>query len=219
MIQSFLTFPHSLHFYSTQNSGFRAAQSLYTVMEGVLFVTMLLFAIITAMSLLALELSNALSLETLDAFFDTILMVGLVLGYCYLSECVTSDLLEVGDIFYNSAWYHLPAKQKRLLVVPIGRAQNVFRLKCLGFVDCSLTVFSSVSLFSPTHEVFEDGQCNWRELNLLFLTLADSSNGRLVLHHSSALPVMCGIVVGTIKGNSYTNNHTSNWIPSHRKWP
>lgn len=58
----------------------------------------------------------------------------------------TTDLLEIGDIFYNSAWYRLPIKEQRLLALPIQRSQREFRLSGLGFLDCSLAVYSSVKL-------------------------------------------------------------------------
>lgn len=65
--------------------------------------------------------------------------------FCHLSEWITSDFSEIGEIFYNSEWYELQVREQRLLTLPIGRAQRVFRLKGLGLFDCSLVVFLMVT--------------------------------------------------------------------------
>lgn len=116
-------------------------------MEMTVFTTALLCTIVLALSLFKVELNGLLSMETMVAFINTTAVLMLMLIYCYLSECLTSDLLEVGDIFYNSMWYQLPVSKQRLLVLPIARAQRVFRLRGLGLFDCSLVVFSSVQLY------------------------------------------------------------------------
>lgn len=69
-------------------------------------------------------------------------------AYCFLSEFVTYKLSDIGDHFYNCAWYRLPIKHQKLLVLPIQRAQVEFRITGLGLVECSLRVFSSVILKS-----------------------------------------------------------------------
>lgn len=92
-----------------------------------------------------IELSGAISIETLNAAFDLIITLMLLFTYCYLSECLTSDLLKIGEIFYNSAWYGWPVKQQKLLILSIGRGQHVFRLTSLELFECSLAIFSSVN--------------------------------------------------------------------------
>lgn len=102
--------------------------------------------IIIALDLFAMELTDPVSVEKLNAFLDLFVELLLLFMYCYFSEYLTSDLLEVGDNFYNSDWYQLPAKEQQLLTLPIRRAQRVFRLKGCGLFDCSLPVLSSVKI-------------------------------------------------------------------------
>lgn len=115
-------------------------------MEMILFTLALTCTIVIALNLFVVELNGMLSMETLAAFIDLSGTLILMIIFCYLSECVTSDLLEIGENFYNSPWYRLPLKEQRLLVLSITRAQRVFRLKGLGLFDCSLAVFSSVKI-------------------------------------------------------------------------
>lgn len=115
-------------------------------MEMILFTMALVCTIVIALNLFIVELNGLFSMETLVAFIDTTAVIMLMLIYSYLSECLTTDLLEISDIFYNSEWYQLPANKQRFLVLPIGRAQRVFRLRGLGLFDCSLAVFGSVNI-------------------------------------------------------------------------
>lgn len=113
------------------------------IMKVITFTVMLTCTLVIAFNLFVAEVSGV-GIETLFAFTDSLFMILITFMYCYLSEWVTSDLLEIGDLFYNSAWYRLPVKQQRLLTLPIGRAQREFRLSGLGLFDCSLALFSSV---------------------------------------------------------------------------
>lgn len=132
----FYIFPFSVYF--------SLAKAVDHIMEIILFTMTLTCTTIIALNLFAVELNGLLSMATLTAFCDLLGMLLLLIMFCYLSECITSDLLEIGDIFYNSPWYQLRVEQQRLLALPIRRAQRVFRLKGLGLIDCSLVVFSSV---------------------------------------------------------------------------
>lgn len=115
-------------------------------MEMIIFKITLTCTIVIASSLFVLELNVFLSIEALIAFINLICVLMPMVIYCYLSEWVTSDLLEIGDIFYNSPWHQLPSKEQRLVALPIGRAQRMFRLRGVGLIDCSLAVFSSVKI-------------------------------------------------------------------------
>lgn len=64
--------------------------------------------------------------------------------FCFFSENVTNDLHSIGDAFYQANWYAHPAKQQKLYMLSIQRAQREFRMTGLGVVDCSLQVYSSV---------------------------------------------------------------------------
>lgn len=113
-------------------------------MELVLLTSTVVCTISIALNLYALELNNTISAEAMDALFDLFLVVMLMFTYCYLSERVTADLFDIGDIFYNVDWFQLPVNQQRFLVLPIQRSQRELRLQGLGLFDCSLAIFSSV---------------------------------------------------------------------------
>lgn len=116
-------------------------------MDAILFIMTLTSTIVIAFNLFAVEM-NAISLETIVAFFDLFVTLSLSFAYCYLSDWITADLLEIGDIFYNSPWYRLLSTRKqRLLVLPIQRAHRLVRLRSLGLFDCSAAVFLSVIIY------------------------------------------------------------------------
>lgn len=98
-------------------------------------------------NLFVIELSGTLDLEAFSAVFNLSHTLALTFAYFYLAEWITSDLLDIEDIFYNSAWYRLPAKQQKLMVLPIQRAGRPLHMKCVGLFDCSLGSFTAVSLF------------------------------------------------------------------------
>lgn len=80
------------------------------------------------------------------AFLNISMNFEIVFAYFYLSERITTDLLSIGDLFYNSTWYQqLSAKQQKCLTVSMIRSQCEIRLTGFGIVDCSLITFSKVS--------------------------------------------------------------------------
>lgn len=121
------------------------AESLRSMMELILFNMTLTCTIVLAFNLLVVELNGTINLEIFVAFVDLGVVLGLTIGYYYPAEWITSDLLMIGDHFYESYWYRLPAHQQKLLVLPIQRAQRELRLKGLGLFECSLSVFLTVN--------------------------------------------------------------------------
>lgn len=117
-------------------------------MELILFHMSLMCTIVIALNLFAFELNDPLSLQGMNVFINLMVFVMLTFAHYFLSERLTSNLLEIGDIFYNSSWYRLPVKRQRLLVLPIERGHCVLRLRALGLFDCSLENFASVKLCS-----------------------------------------------------------------------
>lgn len=65
---------------------------------------------------------------------------------CKFSETMTWHLQVIGDAFYECSWYCLGAKQQKLFLLPMQRAQKDFRINGLGIIDCSLEIFASVSV-------------------------------------------------------------------------
>lgn len=122
------------------------AESLAKVMKVALFNLTFTCTIVIALNLLVVELNETLNLEMVVALTDIALIIGITFAHFYLAEWITSDLLGIGEVFYNSAWYCLPVKRQMLLALPIQRARREFRLKGLDIFDCSLRAFSSVRL-------------------------------------------------------------------------
>lgn len=120
-------------------------QSVCDMMEAILFNMIFTCTVVIAFNLFVIESSDGYNFEMIIAFIDLSFMVGLTFAYFYLSEWITTDLLEIGDIFYDSPWYRLPTKHQKLLTLPIQRAGRELRLTGLGLFDCSLAVFSGVS--------------------------------------------------------------------------
>lgn len=97
-----------------------------------------------AFNLYVIELCDGLEFDLLIACVDLCVMIGLTFAYFYLAERITTELLAIGDIFYDSAWYRLPTKYQIHLVLPIQRAGRELRFTGLGLFDCTLAVFSAV---------------------------------------------------------------------------
>lgn len=112
-------------------------------MLDLLFYQLLISAVIMAFNLFGLETAK-LDLYTVLAFTELMCTIVPTYIYCYLSEQLTADLLDIGDIFYSSVWYKLPVNLQRLVTLPILRSQWPILLSGLGLIDCSLSVFLSV---------------------------------------------------------------------------
>lgn len=113
-------------------------------MEVVVFISMIACTGVLAFNLYALESSGAINIQSLIGVSDTLMIVGSTFGYFYLSEVITASLLDIGDFFYDSPWYRLPANQQRIIMLPMERAHQVFRLTGLGLFEASMIVFSTV---------------------------------------------------------------------------
>lgn len=133
-------------------------------------------------NLLAVELNGSLNLEIIVSFGNLIRVGGITFLYFYLADWLTTDLLDIGDIFYESVWYQLPAQQQKLLGLPIQRAQRVMRLTGLGLFECSLPVFAGV-IFTASLELDE----NMTILMQFVCVVTDNSHRCLVLSDYSKL--------------------------------
>lgn len=127
------------------------AEALSDMMEVILFNITFTCVICIAFNLLVVELNDSLNFEMLVAFADLGIVMSITAVYFFHSEWITCDLLEIGDNFYNSAWYQLPVEMQRPLKLPIQRADRVFRLRALGLFECSQAVFLSVNFASFQH--------------------------------------------------------------------
>lgn len=113
-------------------------------MDAVLFYMLLACSVIVAFNLAALDRANSFSVELMTTLYNLFCVLAMTFAYCYLSEKVTSNLSGIGDAFYAAIWYEWPIRQQRIVLMPVQRAKKSFRLKSMGLIDCSLSVFSSV---------------------------------------------------------------------------
>lgn len=125
-----------------------ASKSMCATMSMVLFITILTCATNIAFDLYVIDLHDSFNFNLAIAVANMCIITGITFVYCFLSERITTELLAIAEVFYYSAWYQLPVKQQRIVMLPIARSQREFRLTCLGFIDCSLPVFSSVNSFA-----------------------------------------------------------------------
>lgn len=113
-------------------------------MSGPLFYQLVLSALVTAVDLFIIH-RNGLSSASVVACVSIITLMVPTFFYCKLSESITSHLLEIGDGFFESAWYELPMSQQKLFLMPIKRAQCEIRWMGFYIIYCSLPTFLSVS--------------------------------------------------------------------------
>lgn len=149
------------YFHATEFSNFSnisVAESLRWIESIIFLITFTCTAVLT-FNMFVFEMADTITLEIIVAFLDTMLTVGVTFGYFYLSEQITSQLLGIDTVFFGSPWYcYLSAKQQRLLIQPIQRAQLVFRLKGFGVIEASLVVFSEVFFWAKKLMKFERKQ-------------------------------------------------------------
>lgn len=116
-------------------------------MLDILFYQLLICAVIIAFNLFGLETAK-LDMYTILATTELLCTVVPTYIYCYLSEQLTFDLLDIGVTFFGSIWYELPVKCQQLVTLPIIRSQRPIYLSGLGIIDCSLSVYLSVSVIN-----------------------------------------------------------------------
>lgn len=120
--------------------------TISSILSPTVFFQLLISAVDSAIYLVAIDANNLFNMSTVISFYGLVCIFVPALFYCYLTEIVTSKLFSIGDIFYESAWHQLAVKQQKLVILPIRRSQQRFRLRGLGIIDCSLWVFASVSV-------------------------------------------------------------------------
>lgn len=150
-------------FYSHQHS---ISNELNELMSAALFCQLLMCAGNTAFYMVTL---NIIDLTGISFYVSLAGLVNIILStfiYCFLSENLTFELESIGSMFYNCLWYRLPIKHQRLFAFSIQRSQKIFRLRGFGIVECSLSVFSSVSF-----STFEISKSNLLTMNILAIFL------------------------------------------------
>lgn len=114
-------------------------------MSEIIFVALLTNIMTIAFNLYALEANDLFTLQTLAGIGAMLCLLPLVFVFCFLAELITTSLYEIGDIFYDSPWYRLSAKEQQVVIGPIQQSGQEFRFSSMGLIDCSLSTFLSVS--------------------------------------------------------------------------
>lgn len=124
-------------------------------MSAVLVYQLLMCATVTAVELFLLESNDLISFENIVTLYILATHLTLSCIYCHLSELVTMDLLRIGDVFFDFAWYEIPVKYQKLFILPIQRSHIEFRFNGLGLIDCTLQNFLLVYTFDDPFDVFD----------------------------------------------------------------
>lgn len=156
------------------------ADIIADVMSATLFALLLMFSITLAAFMIDLAATNTLDFEFLGTFSSIIVILIQLIIYCHLSENVTNDLAQTGDVFYESQWFPLPVKLQKVYILPILRSQKDFRVTGLGIIECSLRVFASVRLTLLRCEKF------WFNIFFFFiLQIIRTASSYFILMHGS----------------------------------
>lgn len=128
---------------------FSVAENTCDLMQSVLFYQLVICVLFIAFSLFSLDQSmHEINFNTFLSTIAVLVALTPTFIYCYYADGVTADLHRVGDIFYQLLWYKLTNQEQKLLILPMQRAQQIFRMKGYGIVDCSLQIFLTVNAFN-----------------------------------------------------------------------
>lgn len=122
----------------------RLASIVGESLSEIIFYQMLFSAIELASYMFAMDETQGMSLTNVTAVIGALTVLLPTYLFCKLSENVTAKLWMTGNAFYECSWYRLSAKQQKLVLLPIQRSSQEFRMNGLGIVDCSLAIFTTV---------------------------------------------------------------------------
>lgn len=117
------------------------------IMTWPLFFQLLGFISIVVMALFSLNQPFESNATKVVSVMNVSWQLILWYNFCSLSESVTEYTNEVVDNLYGSDWFTMTVSEKKALIFMLGRSQQEFRFTCLGFFDCSLTIFSAVIIY------------------------------------------------------------------------
>lgn len=92
--------------------------------------------------------TKEINFNALTVYYFLFTSISLNFILCYYADNLTNHACGIGDEMYNSLWFEMPVQQQKLLLMPICRAQIVFRLKGLGIFTFSLENFARILLRS-----------------------------------------------------------------------
>ncbi|XP_023246055.1 odorant receptor 22c-like [Copidosoma floridanum] len=87
---------------------------------------------------------NTSPLELLFMIYFLVLFLFTIFLYCYISELLRQESVEISHAAYNCDWFILPAKQAQLLVFMINRAQHPFLITVGKFANFSLQLYCQI---------------------------------------------------------------------------
>lgn len=118
-------------------------------MTGPLFFDLSSCIIATVFELLSIDKdiqNKRFDSNTFTNVSTLVLHNSMVFFFSHFSEKFTDRSYDVGDVIYSDLlWYKLSIRQQKLLILPIQRAQKLFRLRGYGIFDCSLELFLKVN--------------------------------------------------------------------------
>lgn len=63
---------------------------------------------------------------------------------CYYADHLEEDLIKVGSVTYNMAWYKMALKEREFLPWIIWRSQKTIKLTGFKIIDCSMATLMKV---------------------------------------------------------------------------
>lgn len=92
--------------------------------------------------------TKELNFNALTVYFILFMSICLNFILCYYADIMTDHACGIADELYNSMWYEMPVIHQKLLLLPICRAQKIFRLTGFGIFTYSLQNFGRILLRS-----------------------------------------------------------------------
>ncbi|XP_031622714.1 uncharacterized protein LOC116340381 [Contarinia nasturtii] len=92
--------------------------------------------------------AHELNFNGFTVYFILFISISVNFILCYYADNLTSHACGIADELYNSLWFEMPIQQQKLLLVPICRAQKLFRLTGFGIFTYSQQNFAWILLRS-----------------------------------------------------------------------
>lgn len=152
-------------------------------MQSILFYQLVNCGIFIAFGLFGMDQSlREINFDTFMCLAALICALIPIFIYCYHADGLSEDLREIGDIFFATMWYKLPHQEQKAIMLPIQRAQQIFRLNGYKIIDCSLGTFLTVNLPYNCYLNFYFQSF----IQLMFMLIyTDNRNSCIILHSNS----------------------------------
>lgn len=157
-------------------------------MQSILFYQLVNCGIFIAFGLFGMDQSlREINFDTFMCLAALICALIPIFIYCYHADGLSEDLLEIGDIFYATKWYKLSNQEQKIMMLPIQRAQRIFRLNGYKVIDCSLETFLTVN---PRYNCYLNFYFQSFIQLVFMLIFTDNPNSCFILHSNPKAQVM-----------------------------